>query len=120
MHFQHGFYKHWWSFLCVCTCVPPTVHPREGLRVGGPVRSSGVQCIVTVASGVLCLWLFGHVLSVSVLTWIIFADIKSKKGDKKNKVLLKGCFSFFIDFLVPSVWPPLEVSCRFEPFTLKL
>lgn len=45
MCFRHGFYKHWWSFLCVCTCVPPTVHPEEGLRVGGPVRSSGCSVL---------------------------------------------------------------------------
>lgn len=94
MHFQHGFSKHWWSFLCVCTCVPPTVHPREGLRVGGPVRSSGVQCFVTVASGFFCLWLFSQGLSISVLTWII-----NPLRAKKTKYLQKIFFFFFFKCL---------------------
>lgn len=53
--------------LCVCVSVPP----GEGLTHGGPLRSFGAYSTLSCASGVWCLWLFGQVLSICVLTWKI-------------------------------------------------
>lgn len=57
-----------------CVCTEPCVQ-GGGLSGGGPIRSSGVLCIVTAASG-SCVCVSVSV-RVSVLTRIIFTDIKS-------------------------------------------
>lgn len=82
-----------------CMHAPPN---RGGgaLRDGGPIRSSGVECIVAVASGVFCVWLFGQALGVSVLTWISSTDIQSKRGHREPRTL-KGLL-FFLQMSGPS------------------
>ena len=67
--------------VCVCVRAQPCVRDG-GLSDDGPIRSSGVLCIVIAASGCflslcVCVGVLLVVMIVSVLTWIIFADIKS-------------------------------------------
>lgn len=52
--------------LCMCVCAQPCIR-EGGLSDGGPIRSSGVLCIVTAASGYVmcvcvCVWLWVCVL----------------------------------------------------------
>ena len=69
--------------MCVRVCAQPCVRDG-GLSDDGPIRSSGVLCIVIAASGCflsvcvcVCVGVLLVVMIVSLLTWIIFADIKS-------------------------------------------
>lgn len=70
----------------VCMHAPPTLG-----GIGGPVRSAGDG--VCRRCGLGCVWLFGQVEDVSVMTWISSTDMKSKQGHREPRTF-KGLLFF--------------------------